>query len=1261
MFDISAEDISLLSDEDLRELIGRLCEADLRRNGLSPLAATWGGDQNAADGGVDVRVATVAEIPAACAIVRPNVGYQVKAEDMPRGKILSEMRPGGLLRASIRDLADLRGAYVIVSSKGSVSDAALRERKRAMSEAVAELANASDLHTDFYDRNRVATWVRQHPGVIAWVRERIGRAIPGWRPYDDWTGSNQGAEGAYLADGALRIQGPEVKGAGLPALEGILRLRRILEVEHGIVRLVGLSGTGKTRLAQALFDRRVGEGGLSPELAIYANLSDDPNPQPVALATGLVAQGQRHVLVIDNCPPELHGRLSEICRKTESKLSLLTIEYDVREDQPEGTDVFELQPSSTDLIEKILLQRVKGLSDVNARSIALFSSGNARVALALASTVEAGESVATLRDAELFERLFRQRQESSNSLMPSAQACSLPYSFQGEDRSSGKESELPKLAAVVGKDLRSLNADIAELERRNLIQRRGVWRALLPHAIANRLATMALENILPEDLERLFATAPPRLLKSISRRLGYLHTSDAAQRLTREWLGDGGRLGRAEELNEIGRAMFVNVAPVAPVSVLDAIERAQRRQGEIGARLEGEEFRTLLLSLAFESELFDRSVALILDLIEFEEPTRLANQVRNSFPSLFHLCLSGTHATVEQRIRVIDTLLRSSSGPRQELGLAALDAMLQTSHFSSVQQFDFGGRPRDYGYFPKTRGEVLKWFRAALELCAALDSRDSKTSSRVRTVVSKHLHGLWTQVEMFDEVENICRQFHRARFWPEGWAAIRSIRRFEAGPPSEDAMSRLTAIEKAIAPRSLAERVRGRVLRSLRDAYDDIDLRDHEAQFLRQQQELIELGEVLAEEFALLDELMSELIACNTGITLGPFVRGLMNAANDHRAFWGRLVAAFKISDPTTRSTELLACYLFNLQSLDPELLEELLRDAQEDPCLSEWFPVLQTRVGISSAGALRLKKSLTQGNIPAERFRSLAYIGTALDDRTILDLVPMILNMENGFSVALEVVWMRFPHGRPKHDGPSPELLAAGRLVAEAFDFERRSNHDTYSLGQVIEACLSSAEGVPVVERMLEKLKAKHSRYGFSFVLDDDLLGALAAAQPAIVLHALFASEVSNNDIRIHGPSGHYDHVVSPFNRIPPAVLCSWCDEAPSIRYPLAASVITAFYSPNNSSERRWNEIALALLDRAPDRIAVLKHYIDQFAPMGWSGSRAQAWETNAQLLDAFTDHPDSNLAAFVRSERLRVKTLLDQVRQEELQSERRENERFE
>jgi hypothetical protein len=177
MFEITPDDIAALNDTDLRSLVALLCEAELRGSGLSTAAVTWGGSQAAADGGLDVRVALTPNTMVQGFVPRAATGFQVKKPDMPHRAILLEMNPSGALRPVIRELADAAGAYIIVSANGSTADVALRNRREAMAEAVQGLANAADLLLDFYDRTRIATWVRNHPGVILWARERIGKAV----------------------------------------------------------------------------------------------------------------------------------------------------------------------------------------------------------------------------------------------------------------------------------------------------------------------------------------------------------------------------------------------------------------------------------------------------------------------------------------------------------------------------------------------------------------------------------------------------------------------------------------------------------------------------------------------------------------------------------------------------------------------------------------------------------------------------------------------------------------------------------------------------------------------------------------------------------------------------------------------------------------------------------------------------------------------------------------------------------------------------
>ena len=124
---------------------------------------------------------------------------------MPPAEILQEMRPKGVLRPIIRDLANRSGAYIIVSAE-STSETSLRNRRNAMREAVSELPNAKDLTLDFYDRGRVASWVRDHAGMVLWVRSKIGEPLPGWRPYEAWAYAPDGVKGEYLLDDTVHVR-----------------------------------------------------------------------------------------------------------------------------------------------------------------------------------------------------------------------------------------------------------------------------------------------------------------------------------------------------------------------------------------------------------------------------------------------------------------------------------------------------------------------------------------------------------------------------------------------------------------------------------------------------------------------------------------------------------------------------------------------------------------------------------------------------------------------------------------------------------------------------------------------------------------------------------------------------------------------------------------------------------------------------------------------------------------------------------------------
>jgi hypothetical protein len=67
----------------------------MRQRGLPTSAVTAGGEQEAPDGGLDVRVALPPSTVIDGYVSRPATGFQAKKSDMPRKAIGREMRPKG--------------------------------------------------------------------------------------------------------------------------------------------------------------------------------------------------------------------------------------------------------------------------------------------------------------------------------------------------------------------------------------------------------------------------------------------------------------------------------------------------------------------------------------------------------------------------------------------------------------------------------------------------------------------------------------------------------------------------------------------------------------------------------------------------------------------------------------------------------------------------------------------------------------------------------------------------------------------------------------------------------------------------------------------------------------------------------------------------------------------------------------------------------------------------------------------------------------
>ena len=1296
MFDITADDIANLNDEDLRELVARLCVAECRSRGFPAEAVSFGGDQRAPDGGIDVRVSLPEGSEIEGYIPCAETGFQIKATDMPKGRILEEMKPKGCLRKSIADLGVKNGAYIIASSKDSVADKALADRKRAMAQAAESIPDEHSLKLDFYDRTKLATWTNQHPGVVLWVREKCGRAMDGWKPYQDWSSSPSREDAEYLCDDTVRIHGHQIsEPKGCDAVADVGTIRRVLSKEKSSVRLTGLSGVGKTRFAQALFDERLGEDALDKQLAVYTDISHDPEPPPIRMISRLNANGHKAIVVVDNCSPELHKQLTREIKSRTSKISLLTVEYDITDDEFEGTDLFHLEPSSGNLIEKIIEEHYPELDKPTIAVVAEFSGGNARVALALAGTVDKSESIVSLRDGDLFERLFHQRKDKDRTLLKAAEVCSLLYSFEGESF-EGKDAELPMLANLVGQPSAQLYRHVVEMSRRKVVQERGKWRAVLPHAIANYLAKRALENIpLPLIEAHIINGGSERVLKSFSKRLGYLHEVTEARDIASCWLTEDGRIGPLEKLGQSDLELFLfkTIAPVNQEASLRAIERAaskSRRFTTEKNRIRSD-IVSILRSLAYEPTNFDRAVAQLIGFARDESIDDGNAEATKVLCSLCSLFLLGTLAQTEQRAKVIRGLLGSDDELNNRIGLTMLEAMMQAQpSWTSFYNVRFGVRHRSPGWYPDIQ-EQQQWYVSAIDLGRAFALSGKPLAPRARVLIGDYLWKMLrfceksVRVRVLEKVEKeTADQLLDNGDWPEGWLALRQVLVSDMTDMPAEFAGRVETLAGRLAPANLETRIRAYVVMAPRDIkLLDIDVeigsladKGSEGERNRVKDKCIAFGREFVNDPQLLETLLPEILTATSSNTYAgnswALGQGIALECASLLDTWSLLSHVASKLDPRQLRPELLGGFLCSAFDRDPGAIETISDSLLADGALRKHFVYLVTCNRRSKNEFARILSSFDYKDIPVCSYCAYVPASSSVSPPTLLRYFRRLLDKEGGSGVAEAVfgsyVSFKEQSGEPFHSVDRK----IGRLILSKTEFTRSGNqYDRHRhFSEIIKVACSGAGKQAYARKFGERLLAAILDNNKTSTLDRDhefyggAIAELAKLFPKMVLDVFVetAARQPSEELYLYFVD-LYGVRQRALEHVSADTLTSWARNGNPERFTQLADAICFFETERDEEGPQWTASALELVKHASDRILLLETFFKRFKPGSESSTEiAERMEECVVLLDQLARFEGAEVSAWVAEKRSELRELIDAERSRyENRRDRDRDERFE
>ncbi|MBL3554095.1 hypothetical protein [Rhodovulum sulfidophilum] len=1282
IFDIEKDDLLRLSDERLEELIARLAEAEVAAHGHSPASVSWSGSIKAPDEGIDIHVQVDTTNLETGFLTRPDTVLQSKKDPMPKSAIAAEMLKNGEPNPTIANQAKISGSYIIVSLADDCSPPMKKDRLDAMRAALASDPNKDNIHLDFFDRSKLVQWVRQHPSVLLWLKGKLGQSYSGWQPYGAWSNPPRESPDTLISAPGVTVHVPTERGEKLSIEDAIEPMRRLIRTSNKAIRITGLSGVGKTRIVQALFDETAGDDPLDRTIAVYGDTGQDPDPSASAMLDRLIAEGRRAVMVLDNCPSDLHSALAAKVSAASGDVRLITVEYDIRDDKPQTTEVIHIEANGPEVAEKLLVRRFPEIGQGNARRVAEFADGNARVALAIAERVEQGESLAQLSDAELFDRLFQQRKGADGDLREQAEALSLVYSFSVSEPEVG-QNELEVLGSISGHSKAQLFKATKKLADRHVVQKRAHWRAILPHAVANRLAESALESIPVETLRSTFeAPGNSRLLMSFAHRLGLMHDNQIAREIVEAWLQPDGLLGRISNLNENGSRILYYIGPVAPDALLDRIEAELTAADFQGMDPRHNPRRTtilnLLQSMAYEPKAFNRCVNLLIRVAESEDEGSSYDSIRDKIIRFFQAYLSGTHAALEQRVYLVEQCIQSENQTRRSLGLRMLSSALEGSHWTGSGLSDFGARPRDYGYRPDN-DQLASWRKAFVDIAVQLGTGDDPgLADSARSILAQNFRGLWRQQAIHNDLVDAARALHAKEPWGEGWRAIRSTIYFDYKKKKPDADPRpipnsLLALEADLEPHDLLPMIKTYVLDkgrnnwALDEEFDHDDPEKYSKAEERLQAKALQLGQDFSHSDNDLEDLGPALFLTDWMPHRTAFGRGLARGADDLQQTWRSLVSQLEAPKTENFDCSVLCGFLEEVDNFEPQLAQRLLDRCADHNLLRQVIVGLHPARKFDEADLDRCLAVLGDPNINGRMYNNILWRDTyaSLPSHRIIEVAERILAKPNGDDAVLEGLTMKL-HGEDSQlDTLGPELRRLGlvaatqRMLRDHNDPGGSTNH---RMECVVRAALRFQGNEKEKNAWLDAIfKVVDERYGYLHAFEGAVRNT-AAEMPNDFLNRVFAGDEETRERRrFFIESGGMDRL--PLAQVDVHTLVSWCkrQEANEV-WSFIGSNLELWKVDKEAGAVVLTDAAMRFLEAAPNPRDVLNGYASRMEPRsGWSGNQADTMQPRADAILALASHADAEIAEAAKVVAAEANEHIERIRRRERQRDEAREQTFE
>lgn len=1224
-FKITYQDIEQLSDLQLTNLLQVLLTLEANSTGIPLSAINVSLKITVSDEGEDGRVEWKEGVESTDWIPNRFTLFQCKATDMTPSNCKNEILQNSTntLKPKVKEAFDASGTYVLFYGRNcgpamkSRRIDAFREAIRSTGETYADSASI-----EVYDANNIALWVNQHISAIVFVGNILGKATPlGFRTWSKWKGY-QDNRYEYVLDEKLTRY--------------IEQIQNHFRAPRQVARIVGLSGLGKTRLAFEAFrspsdKENILQQSISDQM-IYVDAASSPSTLP-GMVSSWVDNNIKGILIVDNCEPSLHKRLRDEVEHTNSKLSLLTLDFNP--DKHDTCPYIEIDPVSDSVIKGILEQAYQGLPKPDIDRIADFAQGFPQMAVLLAEArINFSSQLGSLQNDEILKKLLWGRNSEDPVAYKVITTCSLFEILGYSDDMTEQRIFAAEKICCIDKD--EFYEKTRYFLQRGILDVRGRFVRVTPRPLAIRLAADWWTNCSPERARAvILEDFPNGQDDALCKQLSKLDFLPEAQKLTEDLCGAHAPFGQAEVLTtEKGLRLFRSFVEVNPYAAVEALNRVFGKMSreellEIKYKMRRDLVRSLEM-LCFWEGTFLVAASLLCSLAAAENET-WGNNATGQFKQLFHFTLSGTQANLKSRVLLIDNNIDTGCIEKKKVCIQALSSALQNGHFSRMAGPELqGSRPAQEEYRPSTWEEIFDYWRECLQRLVQIVCSDDALADYTKDLIANRLRGLLGAGRV-DEVENCIRTIgsHRGPLWPEALSAVQDSLRYEGNKMPPDILERIRSWIGLFQPDNISDQLRLIV---------SIPPWNHEK---NNQGKYEDLAAIAAIDFAKkiatdIESLVAHIDVLFHGEQRQGFVFGRTLGETIKSPLIFIEAACNSIAKLTsTTNSIVLGGFLQALKLRDPQTVDQALKRLQE---LSLHTVILNIIRVLSPAKTdlERLLEYVKDNKISVHDLLTLKY-GGALDHLNHDDmtwLLEQLLDYNlDGHAVAINLLYMHtFQDNELQKSWINmfKQIITLPHLITNNY----LDLHIWESVCVLILKSDIHDEGFIkfLISEIIEAL-SENKRYLNLDITIKDVLVILIEQHFALTWPFISNILIEERDYRISYEISHLlessvdlDNGSNGYiSLIPEDYLIGWCDT-------LDKALILSSITPVYRSGKHFTSIAEFLFNNYGADRKVLMNIYRNLTPNSWTGSLIPYYEQAIEMLRQLRDHRVAEVATWSR-----------------------------